>query len=90
MVTIIFPSLISKLIHEKQTEVQARTLGEALNKLIEKYGESFKQLIFDETGKIHRFLFFYVYGKRINSFDISKEVLKEDDRINILIIITGG
>ena len=36
MVTILFPSLISRVIKENRTEVIAETLGEAIDKLIEK------------------------------------------------------
>lgn len=42
MVKFTFPSLISKITLEKETEVLARTLGEALEKLVEKNGKSFE------------------------------------------------
>ena len=43
MVTILFPSLISKVIKENRTEVIAETLGEVIDKLIEKYGKQFRE-----------------------------------------------
>ena len=90
MVTVFFPSLIYKIIGDKQIEVQANTLGEVINILIERYGASFKKLIIDESGEVNRFINFYIYGKRISSLNVLEESLNKDDKINILIIITGG
>lgn len=90
MVIVTFPTIIYRKIGEMQTEIQAKTLGEAINKLIEKYGVSFKKVIFDESGEVNRFINFYVYGKRITSLNILEEPLANDDRVNILIIVTGG
>ena len=90
MVTVIFPSLISRITKEKQIEVAAKTLGEALDILVKKYGDSFKKIFFNESGDINRFLNFYINGKKIISYNKMEVILMEEDKLNILIIITGG
>lgn len=89
MVTILFPSLISRVIKENRTEVIAETLGEAIDKLIEKYGEQFTEIMFD-SGELNRFLKFYIKGRNIPETDKMNSPLKPDDEIAILIIIGGG
>lgn len=89
MVTILFPSLISRVIKENRTEVIAETLGEAIDKLIEKYGKQLTEIMFD-SGELNRFLKFYIKGRNIPETDKMKTPLKPDDEIVILIIISGG
>lgn len=89
MVTILFPSLISRVIKENRTEVTAETLGEAIDKLIEKYGKQLTEIMFD-SGELNRFLKFYIKGRNIPETDKMNTPLKPDDEIAILIIISGG
>ena len=89
MVTILFPSLISRVIKENRTEVIAETLGEAIDKLIEKYGKQLTEIMFD-SGELNRFLKFYIKGRNIPENDKMNAPLKPDDEIAILIIIGGG
>ena len=89
MVTILFPSLISRVIKENRTEVIAETLGEAIDKLIEKYGKQFTEIMFD-SGELNIFLKFYIKGRNIPETDKMNAPLKPDDEIAILIIISGG
>jgi len=89
MVTILFPSLISRVIKENRTEVIAETLGEAIDKLIEKYGKQLTEIMFD-SGELNRFLKFYIKGRNIPETDKMNAPLKPDDEIAILIIISGG
>jgi len=89
MVTILFPSLISRVIKENRTEVIAETLGEAIDKLIEKYGKQLTEIMFD-SGELNRFLKFYIKGRNISETDKMNAPLKPDDEIAILIIIGGG
>ncbi len=89
MVTILFPSLISRVIKEKRTEVTAATLGEAINILIEKYGKKFTDIMFD-SGELNRYLKFYIKGRNIPEAEKMNAPLKPDDEIAILVIIGGG
>ncbi len=89
MVTILFPSLISRVIKEKRTEVIAETLGEAIDKIIEKYGKQLSEIMFD-SGELNRFLRFYIKGRNIQETEKMNTPLKPDDEIAILVIIYGG
>ena len=90
MVKFFFPSIISQITGEKQTNITATTLGEALNTLVEKYGDSFKKVIFNESKEVHRYYRFFINGKIITSYNQMEITLKNDDIINILLIIAGG
>ena len=90
MVMVFFPSLIAEFTGEKYTEVSAKNLDEVLDLLVKKYGEPFKNTIFDKSGKLNRFLNFYLNGERIISPIDLRGPLKDEDRINILFIVSGG
>ena len=60
MVKVLFPSPIMKVTRESETEVSAGTLGEVLDRLIEKYGEPLREIFFEESGEINRYLNFYI------------------------------
>jgi molybdopterin converting factor small subunit len=90
MVRILFPSLIVKVTGEKETQVEARTLGEAVERLVERYGESFEKAIFDRPGEINRYLRFYIRGRPVQEHYDLQTRLEEGDEIVLLIIISGG
>ena len=90
MVRILFPSPIIKVTRESETEVSAGTIEEALDRLIEKYGEPFREMVFEESGEINRYLNFYIKGRNIpRPIDVETR-LRDEDEIAILIIIGGG
>lgn len=90
MVRILFPSLIAKVTGEKETEVEAGTLGEAVDRLVERYGEPFERAIFDRPGEINRYLRFYIKGRPVRQHYDLQTRLEEGDEIVLLIIISGG
>lgn len=89
MVKIHFPSLIVKATKEKETVVNAKILGEAIDKLLEKYGEPLRDLLFEKRGELNRYLRFYIKDSGIFSPTMATP-LKEDDEVIILIVISGG
>ncbi len=90
MVKVLFPSILLKITKEKKTEIPAKTLGEAIDKLVEKYGKPFKEKIFEESGIINRHLRFYIKGRCIPENNKLDTPLNDQDEIAILIIISGG
>lgn len=90
MVRILFPSPIMKVTGERETEVSAGTLGEVLDILIEKYGEPFREIVFEESGKINRYLNFYIKGRTVPRPSNMDTRLRDGDEVAILIIIGGG
>ena len=90
MVTVLFPSILSNVTKEKMTVISAKTLGEAIDKLVEKYGKPFREKIFEEHGELNRFLKFYIKGRNISELNKLDTHLNEFDEIAILVIISGG
>lgn len=90
-VKVVFPSMmIGVTAGEKEVEVTALTLGEVLDKLVTKYGDTFKDRILDSSGKPRRLLNFFVNGKNARFLKNLETPLKGDDEISILPIVSGG
>lgn len=78
-----------KATKEKETVVYAKTLGEAVDELLEKYGNPLRDLLFEKPGELNRYLRFYIKGSSV--FKSTMETpLKDDDEVVILIVISGG
>lgn len=90
MIRILFPSPIIKVTGESETEVSSGTLREVLDRLIEKYGDSFRKIIFEESGEVNRYLIFYIKGRTVPRSSKMETQLRDGDEIAILIIIGGG
>ena len=90
-VKIVLPSILAGIVSdEKVAEVVATTLGEALNKLAERYGDSFKKKICDFDGKPRRLLNLYVNGTNVRFLDRLDTKLQDGDEISILPTVSGG
>jgi len=90
MVRILFPSPFMKVTGESETEVSAGTLGEVIDRLMEKYGEPFREIVFEKSGKINRYLNFYIKGRTAPGPSNMETRLRDEDEVAILIIIGGG
>jgi molybdopterin synthase sulfur carrier subunit len=81
---------LAKIAGEKVTFVEALTLGEALSALAAKYGEAFRNRIYDENNKPRRFINIYVNGKDMRFLDGLETKLNDSDKISIVPAIGGG
>ncbi len=91
MVTIIFPSILLSITNqERSVNLSATTVQEAFTQLISRYGEAFKQKLFDNSGQPKRFLNIYLNGKNISFIDNFESQLQEGDELTILPSVTGG
>ena len=91
MVRIVFPSLIAKVTNgEREVTVSASNLREALDQLVARYGNPFKERVFDSSHKPKRFLNFYVNGKNIHFMDYLNTPLSDTDELTILPSASGG
>jgi len=66
------------------------SVKELLSLLSEKYGQKFREYIYNQEGKIQDFLSFLVNGKNINNLQGFNTTLKEGDIIAILPPVGGG
>lgn len=87
--TVFYGALI-RITGEKETEVEASTLKEALEKLTSKYGENFNTRIFDSAGKPNRFINFYVNGKDVRFLNQLDTALNPGDEVLIIPAVGGG
>src|SRR4030042_3164084 len=90
LVTIFFPSILSKKIGVKKVAVAAKTLGEALDRVADVYGNRVKEKMFEESGSLNRFLLFALNGRMIPTAEILTTPLEENDEVAILVVIGGG
>ena len=90
-VKIFLPSVLANIAKgEKIIEVSASILEEAINELVKTYGDSFRDKIFDSTGKPRRLLNFYVNGKNVIFAKGLATQLADGDKVSILPAISGG
>jgi len=89
-VKITFYGALGRSIGEREVEVEASTLKEALEGLTVKYGETFKERIFDEAGNLKRFINVYVNGKDIRFLNQLETTLKHGDETLIIPAVSGG
>lgn len=89
-VRITFYGMLTKTTGEKTTDINAFTLKEVITSLIARYGEQFGDRIYDEEGKLRRFINIYVNGKDIRFLNHLDTELNDEDRISIVPAVGGG
>jgi len=89
-VRITFHGALAKITGEKATDVEASTLKEVISILTAKFGERFEKRIFDETGKLARFVNIYVNGKDIRFLNHLDTELDDEDNVSIIPAVGGG
>lgn len=89
-VRIILFGALARAAGERNVELDALTLKEAIDKLIEKYGEEFENRIYEAKGKVRRFINIYVNGRDIRFLNNLETQLNEDDIISIIPAVGGG
>ncbi|TXT56288.1 MAG: ThiS family protein [Promethearchaeota archaeon] len=87
-----FNELTGKLREEVQFEKNNLTLNRLLNHLYEKYGNEFKELIWDKKKKneLSSFLSIIVNGDNYRDDKFLDKQLKDGDDISFLYIYFGG
>ncbi len=89
-VTILIPAPLRAFTKDERSwDVEARTVREALQKLIEEF-PSLKKHLFDEKGKIRNFVNVFVNEEDIRHLQNEDTPIKEGDTIYIIPSIAGG
>jgi len=81
---------LAKIAREKTTFIEASTLGEVLSALAAKYGEAFRDRMYDENNKPRRFINIYVNGKDVRFLDGLETKLDDGCKISIVPALGGG
>jgi sulfur-carrier protein len=84
------PTPLRKLTNnEEVVEIEAPTIGEAIEELQGKF-PGFKERLLDETGSVRRFVNVYVNEEDIRFLQNQETPLKDGDEISIIPAIAGG
>ena len=89
-VNITFYGTLAKITTERKVEVDGSALKEALESLATKHGKPFTDRIYNEKGKIRRFINIYVNGKDIRFLNDLDTEMKEGDKVSIIPAVGGG
>jgi molybdopterin synthase sulfur carrier subunit len=84
------PTPLRKLTNNDElVEVDASSVGEAINELQSRYPGIQERLV-DESGEIRRFVNVYVNEEDIRFLQNKETALKDNDEISIIPAIAGG
>jgi len=89
MAQVRFSSALERVTDERETEVDAGTVGEALDELAERYGDDFEDRLL-EDGELRRFVNLYVNGDDVRHGDGLETEIGEDDEISLMPAVSGG
>ena len=89
-VDITFYGALARVTKEKTISVHGSALKDVIGVLAAKYGEQFTDRVYDEKGKIRRFINIYINGKDIRFLNHLDTELKERDKISIIPAVGGG
>ena len=89
-VAISFYGALATITKERTVEVHGSALKDVIEVLAAKYGKQFTDRLYDEKGKIRRFINIYVNGKDIRFLNHLDTQLKERDKISIIPAVGGG
>ncbi len=81
---------IKRIIGKKHFIMEAESVEDMLNKLLEEYGQELKDELFDELGKIKSMYRIVVNGRNINLLEGFQTKLKDEDMIVLMPAIAGG
>lgn len=89
-ITVRVPTPLQKLTHNRsEITGQGATVRELIDDL-EKQFPGFKQRLYDESGKLRRFINIYVNEEDVRFLDQDETNLKDGDEISIIPAIAGG
>ena len=90
MAKVRIPTPLRKLTNnEELVEVNAATIGEAINELQTRY-PGIKERLLDESGAVRRFVNVYVNEEDIRFLQNQQTQVKDSDEISIIPAIAGG
>lgn len=74
----------------REIEIEASTVGDAISVLVSKYGNEFERRVLEVSGEPKRLLNFYVNGKNIRFLSNLETELKDGDVVMLLPAVGGG
>ncbi|MGY5874576.1 MAG: ubiquitin-like small modifier protein 1 [Candidatus Thorarchaeota archaeon] len=91
MVKVKFFATVREVTGVRSIDMEAKTIREVLDKLIEKYGRKFVETVMDEeTDELKRFYSCMINGKRIELLNGYETELTEGDAVAMFPPVGGG
>ncbi len=90
MVRIFLPSILVDVTSETTISVEAKTVGDVIDILVNTYGEPLRKKLFDQKGEWVRFWQIFVNGINVRFLDYFDTSLDEMDEVAILPVVDGG
>lgn len=90
MADVRFSSALERVTGERTTEVDAATVGEAIDELAERYGDDFQDQLLDDDGELRRFVNLYVNGDDVRHGEGLDTAIEDDDEVSVLPAVSGG
>lgn len=73
-----------------EADIEADHVKDALWKVVERFDGKIKGSIFDDEGRLNKFLDIFVNGRNINLLNGLDTVLRDGDSITVLRAVSGG
>lgn len=90
-VKVVLPSVLRQFTGgNRQVDVEASTVREALERLVELHGEELRRRLLEADGSVRRLLNVFVNGKNVRFLHGLDTVLEEGDEVSILPAVGGG
>jgi len=90
MVKVKLPQILRRFSENKyETEIEAKTVKELIEKLDEKY-QGIKNIVCNENGEVKRFVNIFVNNEDIRFLEGLDTALKDGDEVAIIPAIAGG
>jgi len=70
--------------------IDTDSVGDALMKIVGRFGGKLKIDFFDDKGRLNKFIEVFVNGKNIDLLDGLQTKLLDGDRVNIMRVVSGG
>jgi len=83
---------VTKIIGSKSLAVDfsGRTIDDLINEIGNRYGQSVRRFLLDESGKLDRMFKVLLNKKEWLRGDSMKKPLKNDDHVTIMMLVAGG
>ncbi|MCS7096173.1 MAG: pyridoxal-phosphate dependent enzyme [Candidatus Bathyarchaeota archaeon] len=85
-----FYGVLAEAVQGREANVEASTLQQLLSALAAKYGNSFKEKIYNSDGTLRRFINIYVNGKDVRFIHGVDTKLNDGDEVLFIPAVSGG
>ncbi len=75
---------------ERETDIEASTLGQALEALSAKFGEEFTDRLYEAPGRPRRFINIYIDGRDYRFMKLLETKLRGGETIALIPAVSGG